>query len=31
VLRRFDLVLFTACAIVGLDSVAFAAQAEDDG
>jgi amino acid transporter len=25
VLRRFDLVLFTACAIVGLDSVAFAA------
>jgi amino acid transporter len=24
-LRRFDLVLFTACAIVGLDSVAFAA------
>jgi amino acid transporter len=23
----FDLVLFTACAIVGLDSVAFAAQA----
>jgi amino acid transporter len=27
VLRRFDLVLFTACAIVGLDSVAFAAQA----
>ena len=26
VLRRFDLVLFTACAIVGLDSVAFAAQ-----
>jgi glutamate:GABA antiporter len=27
VLRRIDLVLFTACAIVGLDSVAFAAQA----
>ena len=27
VLGRFDLVLFTACAIVGLDSVAFAAQA----
>jgi glutamate:GABA antiporter len=27
VLRRLDLVLFTACAIVGLDSVAFAAQA----
>src|SRR5580700_6958698 len=27
VLRRWDLVLFTACAIVGLDSVAFAAQA----
>lgn len=27
VLRRFDLILFTACAIVGLDSVAFAAQA----
>jgi glutamate:GABA antiporter len=27
VLRRFDLVLFTACAIVGLDSVAVAAQA----
>jgi glutamate:GABA antiporter len=27
VLRRADLVLFTACAIVGLDSVAFAAQA----
>ena len=27
VLWRFDLVLFTACAIVGLDSVAFAAQA----
>jgi glutamate:GABA antiporter len=27
VLRRFDLVLFTACAIVGLDSVAFAAEA----
>jgi len=27
VLRRGDLVLFTACAIVGLDSVAFAAQA----
>jgi glutamate:GABA antiporter len=27
VLRRSDLVLFTACAIVGLDSVAFAAQA----
>jgi glutamate:GABA antiporter len=27
VLRRFDLVLFTACAIVGLDSVAAAAQA----
>jgi amino acid transporter len=27
VLRRVDLVLFTACAIVGLDSVAFAAQA----
>src|SRR5258708_10676347 len=26
VLRRFDVVLFTACAIVGLDSVAFAAQ-----
>jgi glutamate:GABA antiporter len=26
VLGRFDLVLFTACAIVGLDSVAFAAQ-----
>ena len=26
VLRRFDLVLFTACAIVGLDSVAFAAE-----
>ncbi len=26
VLRRVDLVLFTACAIVGLDSVAFAAQ-----
>ena len=25
VLRRFDLVLFTACAIVGLDTVAFAA------
>ena len=27
VLRRFNLVLFTACAIVGLDSVSFAAQA----
>src|SRR5262249_62234005 len=27
VLRRFDLVLFAACAIVGLDSVAFAAEA----
>lgn len=27
VLRRFDLVLFTACGIVGLDSVAAAAQA----
>jgi glutamate:GABA antiporter len=27
VLRRFDLVLFTACAIVGLDSVAAAGQA----
>jgi glutamate:GABA antiporter len=27
VLRRGDLVLFTACAIVGLDSVAFAAEA----
>lgn len=27
VLRRTDLVLFTACAIVGLDSVAFAAEA----
>ena len=27
VLRRFDLILFTACAIVGLDSVAAAAQA----
>jgi hypothetical protein len=27
VLRRFELVLFTACAIVGLESVAFAAQA----
>jgi glutamate:GABA antiporter len=27
VLRRFDLILFTACAIVGLESVAFAAQA----
>lgn len=27
VLRRADLVLFTACAIVGLDSVAFAAEA----
>ncbi len=27
VLRRVDLILFTACAIVGLDSVAFAAQA----
>jgi amino acid transporter len=27
VLGRFDLVLFTACAIVGLDSVALAAQA----
>jgi glutamate:GABA antiporter len=27
VLRRFDLVLFTACAIVGLDSVAAVAQA----
>ena len=27
VLGRFDLVLFTACAIVGLDSVAFAASA----
>ena len=27
VLRRLDLVLFTACAIVGLDSVAFAAEA----
>jgi amino acid transporter len=27
VLRRIDLVLFTACAIVGLDSVAFAAEA----
>ncbi len=27
VLGRLDLVLFTACAIVGLDSVAFAAQA----
>jgi glutamate:GABA antiporter len=27
VLQRFDLILFTACAIVGLDSVAFAAQA----
>lgn len=27
VLGRFDLVLFTACAIVGLDSVAFAAEA----
>jgi hypothetical protein len=27
VLRRVDLVLFTACAIVGLDSVAFAAEA----
>ena len=27
VLRRMDLVLFTACAIVGLDSVAFAAEA----
>src|SRR6516165_5687477 len=26
VLRRFDLILFTACAIVGLESVAFAAQ-----
>lgn len=26
VLRRFDLVFFTACAIVGLDSVAFAAE-----
>ena len=26
-LRRFDLVLFTACAIVGLDSVAAASQA----
>ena len=26
VLRRFDLILFTACAMVGLDSVAFAAQ-----
>ena len=26
VLSRFDLVLFTACAIVGLDSVAFAAE-----
>ena len=24
VLKRFDLVLFTACAIVGLDTVAFA-------
>ena len=27
VLRRFDLILFTACAIVGLESVALAAQA----
>jgi amino acid transporter len=27
VLGRFDLILFTACAIVGLDSVAFAASA----
>jgi glutamate:GABA antiporter len=27
VLRRWDLILFTACAIVGLDSVAFAAEA----
>lgn len=27
VLRRFDLVLFTACAIVGLDTVAFTASA----
>ncbi len=27
VLRRFDLVLFTACAIVGLDSVAAVSQA----
>ena len=27
VLSRFDLVLFTACAIVSLDSVAFAAEA----
>ena len=27
VLRRFDLVFFTACAIVGLDSVAAAAEA----
>src|SRR5215469_5138969 len=27
VLGRLDLVLFTACAIVGLDSVAFAAEA----
>ncbi|HEY5989691.1 MAG TPA: hypothetical protein VIV12_25415 [Streptosporangiaceae bacterium] len=27
VLRRVDLLLFTACAIVSLDSVAFAAQA----
>jgi amino acid transporter len=27
VLGRFDLVLFTACAIVGLDSVAYAAEA----
>jgi glutamate:GABA antiporter len=27
VLRRFDLVLFTACAIVGLDSIAAVAQA----
>ena len=27
VLRRFDLVLFTACAVFGLESVAFAAQA----
>jgi glutamate:GABA antiporter len=27
VLKRSDLVLFTACAIVGLDGVAFAAEA----
>lgn len=27
VLQRVDLVLFTACPIVGLDSVAFAAEA----